>query len=273
MAAHPLQASVTLRRGHLYKYKSLRGQNFDHVVEIIRDCRIYCPRPSELNDPAECKPQLVIDDITSPTYRPRIDAWVRRCVAHRAPVPTEAEIQAELASLTQARLEELVAGATVAYHEEVNNRYRILSLADSPDNHHLWANYADGYGGVCLAFFVDPMFGSAFRVAYSDAFPAFDVTNNERFDTLVATALVKRTAWQGECEYRLIFSDPPLPEDRPLVDQKLRFPRELLTGVVFGYRVAADQRNTLLRIIREHAPHARVAEATGGIPFAAVRIV
>jgi hypothetical protein len=273
MLPHPVQASVTLRRGRLYKYKSLRDENFDHVMEIIKDHRIYCSRPLQLNDPAECKPQLVINSIDDPAYRPKVDAWVRRCVARRNPIPSEPEILVELASLTQSKLEALIAEATSMYQSEVDKRYRILSLADSLANHHLWFNYADAYAGVCVEFFVDPMLGSAYRVDYSETLPAIDITNNDGFDALIATALLKRTAWRNEREYRLVFGDPPIAGDPPLVNQKLVFPPLLMTGVIFGYRAPAQKRNTLLQGMRQYAPHARCAEARGGPPFSNLRIV
>jgi hypothetical protein len=91
-------------------------------------------------------------------------------------------------------------------------------------------------GGVSIEFFVDPMLGSAFRVDYSDTLPAIDITNNEEFDALVATGLVKRTDWRNEGEYRLIFRNPPLPSDPPLIDQKLCFPRSVLTRVISAIR-------------------------------------
>lgn len=273
MLIHPLQANDTIRRGYLYKYKSLRGQNYGHVVEIIKDCRIYCPRPSELNDPEECKPQLVINDIADPAYRPKVDDWVRRCVARRHPAPSEPEIQAELKSQTQAKLESLVREATLAYHEEIEAQYRILSFADSPENHHLWANYADHYSGICMQFFVNPMLGSAFQMDYLDTLSAIDIADNEGFGALVATALVKRTKWRAEGEYRLIFRIPPLPGDPPLIGQKFCFPRQLLTGIILGYRVAENIRSSLLRVIRDHAPHVWCAEATGGPPFSTMQIL
>jgi hypothetical protein len=263
----PPTAQLTMRRGSLYKYKSLRDPHFDHVIEIIRDCMIYVPRPSQLNDPDECKPQQLIGDISAPSYRPKIEAWVRRCVAHRVPPPSEAEIQIELQQLKQDHLEELTKEATLSYHQAVEERYRILSLTDSKENHHLWSAYADNYAGICLEFFVDPIFGSAFQVQYADTIPAFDITNNENFDALVATALTKRLKWSEEREYRLVFGDPPIKGDPPLLNQKFRFPSSLLRSIIFGYRVSKEHRGHLVELIKAEAPHMGVFEASGGPPF------
>lgn len=271
ISGHPPTAHLTLRWGCLYKYKSLHASQFDYVTEIIRDCLIYIPKPSELNDPEECKPQQTVGDISDPFYLQKIESYLRRCVAHRVPPPSEAEIQAELRQLSPAHFETLIKEVTATYHQAVEERYRMLSLADSRENHHLWVNYADSYAGICLGFSVDPLFGNAYQVQYSESIPTFDVTNEE-FDVLVATALTKRLKWKDEGEYRLVFDDPPIKGDPPLVNQKLRFPRNILTSIVFGYRVNRESRNRLIELIKDVAPNMAIFEATGGAPFQRVTI-
>lgn len=270
MLPRPTQAHVTLRRGRLYKYKSLKGFSYDHVCEILRDSVIYIPRPSQLNDPMECRPLMAIGDIGDPTYRSKVNAWVRRCVTHRIPPPTEKQIQQELAQLTQQRLEGLIREATALYHHEVDARYRILSLSDSLTNHHLWYEYADNYEGVCLEFFVDPMLGSAYQMIYRDEVPFLDITNNEGFDALILTALVKRLQWQRESEYRLVFGDPPIPGDPPLINQRLQFPPNLLTSVIFGQNIAADRQRNLIALARGRHPKARCLVAFPDVKSASV---
>lgn len=263
----PPTAQLTMQRGNLYKYKSLKGPGLEHTLEIIRDSKIFVPSPSQLNDTEECKPQQTIGDFSDPLYRQKVEAWVRRCIAHRAPPPSEERIQIELRQLNQARLEVLVKEATIQYQQEVERRYRILSLSDSKTNNHLWSEYADHYQGVCLEFFVCPLLGSAFQVQYRDTIPAFDVTNDENYDTLVATVLTKRVKWSEEHEYRLVLGDPPIKGDPPLIDQKLSFPRTYLKSIIFGYRVGWDDRNRLVEIVRQVSPHMNTLEATGGPPF------
>jgi len=249
-AALPRQAHIRLRRGHLYKYKGLSGVNLAHVREIVRDSMIYCPSPLQLNDPYECRPRLVIGDIAHPAYRPKVDAWVRRCMMHRHPPPSEAEIRDELGRLTQEKLERMVAEATDQYHAAVNARYRIVSFSDSSTNDHLWNEYAENCHGVCLEFYVDPMLGSCFEVEYSDEIRVLDITDNESFDSLRQTALVKTTKWKREGEYRLVLSEPPIDGDPPLVHQRLQFPEKLLTGIILGHGVSGEHRDHLLNAAR-----------------------
>src|SRR5882672_9311618 len=116
-----LQARVIFAHGFLYKYKPLSGKSFDHVCEIIRDSKIFFPRPSQLNDPEECRPAATVGEIADPQYRPAVEAWVRRCVAHRVPPPTEAQIQQELAQLTQENLLQMLKQVDIEYRAAVEN--------------------------------------------------------------------------------------------------------------------------------------------------------
>jgi hypothetical protein len=243
-----VHAGVTLRKGHLYKYKSLDGTQIDHVIEIVRDSRLYFPRPSQLNDPEEGKPRLVVGNVKDPTYWPAVEAWVRRCVSHRPRPPTEAEIQAELAQLTQERLDAMVCEAEPELTRALDRRYRIFSLADSPWNRHLWERYAGN--GVCLEFHVESRFGTAFAVEYSDQPRYLDLVSYNAFDHLVKMALIKARRWREERECRIIFGEPPIDDQPELVDQRYAFPADCLTGMLIGYKVSRAQQEQLLSLAR-----------------------
>jgi hypothetical protein len=257
-----IEARVTLARGHLYKYKSLARESFEHVCEIIRDSRIFFPRPSQLNDPQECKPKSTIGDITDPNYWPAVEAWVRRCVAHRIPPPNEAEIQEELKQLTQKKLNALLDDVDSEYQAAVEDRYRILSFADSPSSAHLWNEYANNFTGVCLKFSVNSKFGTAYRVNYIDGQRVLDLTSVEEYEHLVLTGLLKRRKWRQEREYRLIFGDPPIDDQPQLVNQKYAFPSAHLTAVIFGHRTKLKQRAILIALAHNRKNRLRTFFAT-----------
>lgn len=252
-----LQARVIFARGHLYKYKSVDGDSFNHVCEILRDSRIFFPRPSQLNDPEECKPTSTVGDIRDPQYRPAVEAWVRRCLAYNVPPPSEQRIQAELAQLTQEKLETLLKEVDLEYRVSVEDRYRILSLADSALNLHLWNEYAGAFSGVCLKFAVDSRFGTAYQVHYSDGDRTLDLTSVDDYEHLVMTGLIKRRKWRSEKEFRLIFGEPPI-EDQPiLVNQKYSFPSKFLEAVIVGNRMRAAQRARLVALAHARHPSPR----------------
>jgi len=52
---------VEMATGHFYKYKSLTPNFLPHTLEIIRDRKIFCPKPSQTNDKdEEFKPQVTV---------------------------------------------------------------------------------------------------------------------------------------------------------------------------------------------------------------------
>lgn len=255
---------ISIHRGPLYKYKSLDEANFDHTMEILRDNRIFCPTPRQLNDPEECRPALVIGDLSDREYKAKIEGWARRCIAHRDTQPTEAEIGNELAQLTPEKLAEMAGATAGLYHRAINEQYRILSMALSPLNGHLWSAYAADYTGVCIQLNITPLVAAAYHVKYSDDVPLLDLVDDNGFASLDMTALRKRKAWQPEGEVRFILREPPLTEDRPLVNQKLRLDPESLQAVMFGYRIAEDKKQQLMEVIRGRGVRMFIA---GGPPF------
>src|SRR5258708_9203536 len=248
-------------RGFLYKYKPLSDKSFGHVCEVIRDSKIFFPRPSQLNDPAECKPTTTIGDITDPQYRPAVEAWVRRCVAHRVQPPSEAQIQQELAELTQEKLLWMLKQVDIEYRAAVESRYCVLSLADSPVNSHLWDAYADRFGGVCLQFAVDSRFGTAYQVQYIDGDRTLDLTSADDYEHLVQTGLVKRRKWRHEREFRLIFGEPPVEDQPPLIHQRYEFPPAHLTALIIGHRVTIEHPAKLVALPRYRQPRLRCFQA------------
>jgi len=257
---------ISIHKGPLFKYKSLDGANFDHTLEILRDSRIYCPTPTQLNDKLECKPDIIIGDLNDPQYRRNVEGWARRCIAHRDEQPTEEQIQAELAQLTSERLRELADATAGPYHEAIDRQYRILSMAKSPVNSHLWSEYAADYTGVCIQFDVRHLV-TAYNVKYSDEVPLLDLTDNNGFASLNMTALRKRKKWEPEGEARIILREPPYYDQPPLINQKLNFGLKALRAVMFGYRAADEKKRALIDAIRGRNVPLYIA---GGSPFKGV---
>lgn len=243
---------INLRKGRHYKYKSLATSPIDHVIEILRDSKIYFPRPSELNDREEGKPQLVVGNISDQSYRPNVEAWFRSCVSDRKPTaPDERQIQSELSQLSQAKLESMAVEVEDAYKLAIEDRYRILSFGCSPFNRHLWNEYSSAFNGVCIEFNTDSNFGTVYKVSYSDAPRQLDLTSNDDFEHLRLTVLVKSLRWKDEDEARMILGEPPVDENQPiLANQYYAFPADQLTGLFIGHKVNSSQQEELLALAR-----------------------
>ena len=247
---------LRILRGRHYKYKSLETSPFEHVVEILRDNKIYLPRPSELNDKDEGKPQLVVGDITNPEYWPNVEAWVRRYLSHDRHPLDERQIQEELKQITQSRLESMISQVDADFKSAVEKRYRILSFGSSPFNRHLWESYASSFNGVCVEFTTDDQFGPLYEVIYSDAIRSLDLTSSDGFEHLRLTLLTKSLQWQDEKEARIIFGEPPIDQIQPiLVDQRYYFPTEKLTGLFIGYKIKSHHKRRVLALAASRSNH------------------
>ena len=258
---------VEMGRGYFYKYKSLTSELLPHTVEIIKDRKIFCPKPSQTNDKEEeFRPSVTVGDYSDPIYKARVHKWVRRTVARSKPVATEAQIQHQLSILTQNDLEGYAKQLEPEYHREIENRYRILSLSDIPDNHHLWANYADNYAGICFQFFFTPKFSTVYRVQYVKRRPNWDLVCDQGMETLSATALTKLEKWQDEREYRMVMSEPALPYGPVLIDQKLALPINLFAGIYLGHRITQENKNIILKLAKQHLPSVPIYEVAETMP-------
>jgi hypothetical protein len=78
----------------LYKYRSYAGESRNWVNDIIKNSRIFCPHPTQFNDPFDVKPIFRHSgDPNNPKY---VAAMFRR---QRQVVPEQGKSAAEIRSL------------------------------------------------------------------------------------------------------------------------------------------------------------------------------
>jgi hypothetical protein len=97
----------------LYRYRSLDGEGFRFVQDILIRNRLYWPLHSQLNDPAEglYRDALRLVKQPSGTYHPAEAPLIRP-----------------------------------------EKDARILSFAESPKHPLMWSHYADAHRGICIGF-------------------------------------------------------------------------------------------------------------------------
>ena len=256
---------VVMGRGHFYKYKSLAPKYLPHTLEIIKDRKIFCPRPSQTNDKdEEFKPPVTVGDYSDPIYRARVHRWVRRIATRSNPHALEAQIQHQLSIITQEGLESYAKQLEPEYHQEIENQDRLLSLSDIPDNHHLWVNYADDYAGISFQFFITPEFSTVYQVNYVQSRPKWDLVCDQDMETLSATALTKLDKWRDEREFRVVISEPPLPYGPVLVNQKLDLPIEAFAGIYLGNKINPTIKTLIVDLAKQYLPLVPIYEVAKG---------
>ena len=261
------QAKITFGRGYFHKYKSLAGNNLNHALEIIETLGIYCPKPSELNDEDEFRPIFTAAKLSEEGYRIEIERWVRRCISTRGFTPTEDQIQSELKALNQERLDAIAVELSKQFYEEVNTKHRVISMTNSPCNHHLWSEYAQDYSGICFEFRMSPWLATMYEVEYVNQPKLLDLASNADFEQLKVVALTKNTKWAAEEEFRIVLSVPPMDDGPVVVNNKLYLLPHMLTSVYFGFKVDPMHLQVLLKSIMKTVPHVRRFIVYGGVPY------
>jgi len=182
----------------LFRYQRY---NSDHLRTAIRDRLVRFARPSEFNDPWDCKPLFHV---------PEDEAGVRALVAYmyqasvnQTPNFDRAERAARAAHYLQRPndLRKDMSDGSAEMCAQMDKRYRLYCLSTKPDCPLMWAHYADRHRGVCLEFNVKSYdFCSATQVSYSADYPRYSLDD----DTDLSPFYSKSADWAYEEEYRLV---------------------------------------------------------------------
>ncbi len=107
----------------------------------------------------------------------------------------------------------------------------------------MWAHYSDKHKGLCLEFDGSAncnFFGEALPVKYEDFTP---VPLGDAMKSMERVILTKSKHWTYEQEYRIF-----QPE---MARQKVAYPAELLTGVIFGCMMGENDRQLVKQWAKE----------------------
>ena len=205
----------------LYRYFSLGAGNkawFERIQDILEKSRLYCPAPSQLNDPFDCIVKL-------------------------APVNGEREIDFQGRTDREAGIQ-----------GRIDRQAGVLSFSKRKDNVPLWSHYANHHRGLCLEFNIKEWTKDKVqyhhhldKVQYSISrqFVTLSPEEQSTTETLKKIVFTKHNNWRYENEWRMIRSFPNR------CAPYLEFPKPALTGVIFGLRIADNDRCAVEQIIRD----------------------
>jgi hypothetical protein len=242
----PLKASGS----HFYKYSEFAGEKREWLKEIILESRLYIPRLSQLNDPADGRPKLARkteDQLYFFLYNSPFG------VLSRNPRMTVEE-QIKEAVVLDFNLRHH--GAEALMHEMAKtlnaelDDWRIYSLSKRYDNLSMWAKYGGNHSGYCLEFANGgPFFGCAKQVSYGDSME-FDISNPDHRNGY--WFFCKNQEWSNEEEVRIL-----VPRKS---DCKVQIDPSLLTRIILGWKMAeadrmqiqmwAQQRSSKLKVVK-----------------------
>ncbi len=158
----------------LYKYKAVTNQKeLNRVIDIVKNCRIYAPLASKVNDPFEG---------TAVTFAPN---WAGGSIYPNA-------------------------GLTPPILDDAMSQFRLLSLTEVYDSPQMWAHYASSYSGVCVCVKTKHIVCSLKPVRYVSSPMRLGPRYGEDYDTakraLEESAwFAKQRDWAYEQEWRVVY--------------------------------------------------------------------
>lgn len=231
----------------LYRFRSVDHERLERSSRIFTHNELYFASPTQLNDPWESKPHVVVGDLSSPGYKARyVDYHLHMMVAQRPELNAE-QVREWLENHTQEQAEELAGELRDKYHRSLE-RYRICSFSDNVTHPLLWSHYSDSHKGFSLEFDASTrVFGQAMKVIYQDEYPAIGITEPDDETNLRLSVLTKADFWAYEGEYRLVSMEPTEPGAIPVRDHVFIFPPQLLTGVIFGCQMPQADKDRIMQ--------------------------
>jgi hypothetical protein len=212
-----------LDQTHLYRYAS----DFDWLEPVLRRSEIYAPTIPQLNDPRDSRPRITkmsalqVEQFLTGLVKGRANVGVITQDEHDRLVD---EIRAACVRMGP---DDLLRYATTTLHS-LSESVRIYCMSKRWDNMSMWAKYANGRKGYCLAFrhMGDSLFMSAREVIYSDSVGLELTDPNDTPNWYFH----KTPEWSNEEEVRIVM---PLTWDAPVQIFPLT-----LCGIILGENAA-----------------------------------
>ncbi|MGF6968133.1 hypothetical protein OKW43_005161 [Paraburkholderia sp. WC7.3g] len=250
---------------YLYKYTPLRATTDQPEKQRQLDALLTTPElwlaaPSTFNDPMDCKPKFRFSGGT-PQARERFrQVTIFRMVKrdHSQAAGDELRNLMEEYSRTRQDIDSrFEAEADLAITEAIQS-IGVLCLSERPNDPVMFYHYGDKHVGMCLKFRTDGFLRGVEPVMYSENYPVvafFDDSNHEeQFERIFLT---KYKSWEYEHEWRYVEAN--LDHENP---QRLRnYPPELLSGVIFGYKMPQADRDYAADLLRNRASRVELLEA------------
>lgn len=184
----------------LYHYEPF---NKEYLAGTLRDYRIHCSNPANLNDPWDCRPSFNTSALREPNVRAKAIKWLQALPPSKPLlVDKDAYLTLQMYNIPSFPAK-TISMISDAFRDIARQRWRIYCLTTHPDSTLMWSHYADNHRGICLEFAADnnPTFGQAWQVIYRGAYPRWSIFG---MDNHLEIMITKSDDWQYENEYRIV---------------------------------------------------------------------
>jgi hypothetical protein len=223
----------------------------DRVTSILRDQKIFCSDPRNVNDPWDCRPWFDYRPmLADPAKREQIITYFRSALPPNTFADPRRPIYEKVLRNNDDALKEAVEMSSRLLTEELAKR-RIYCLTPIPDSTLMWSHYASNHRGLCLEFDKNnPLIEKARPVRYSETYPEWTPKVANPLDLVLA----KSMDWSYEREFRIVASsvDGPL----KLYGNFVLLPPGALTSIIVGCE--SKDYAEIVSIVQEHAPSVSV---------------
>jgi hypothetical protein len=245
-----LRTAAMLGLGHLYHYQPF---NVDYLHEVIVDGVIHFSKPSDFNDPWDCRPWFDFESLNDPKILEQHVQWYMEISRkHRPDLP--AHVVKNIADgyrRNPIALAAKIREFSLAMATAIDAQYRVYCLSPKCDCELMWSHYAAKHQGVCLEFTVrNELFCTALPVRYAATYPRFSMTGFAGAEEHMAPLLTKSGAWSYEQEFRLISDEAGDPRHTIVtVGGKKAIPPMSLSAVILGCLAPSSTKQAIERMI------------------------
>ena len=253
MTGYPVAGKLGIDR--LFHYQSFRP---DFAREVVVDGVLHFSKPSDFNDPWDCKPWFDSEGLKDPMiFEDHLRYYIDITRKHRRDISEDAIAQSvENFRANPALLAAKIPEFSEAMGAAINEQYRVYCVTPKPNSELMWAHYAAKHQGICLEFGVrNDVFYSALQVQYLHTYPVYRMTGYAGPDEHLAPLYTKSAAWSYEEEFRLISDERGDPSNSLVtVLGKQPLPRGSLKAVIMGC-LAPDSTKQAVADLVAASPH------------------
>jgi len=232
----------------MYRFRHFQfSDSEEHKREperILCDSQLWCADPRMFNDPFDCKPNLIMTEISVNEAIRRAKAMIRRRGLPAGHPQAMALVQsAHDGKFSSPELREVLRHGL----QESIDRSSVCCFNGKWDDPRMWAQYADNHRGYCLAFELStnwPEDAVPFHVRYVEDRPEIDLAADTMEDKDAAQRYIddsiftKSIHWRDEQEVRIFRPDVPA--------GLLAFPPAALKAVYLGLQIDPANRARLI---------------------------
>jgi hypothetical protein len=231
---HALRTAPQAGYARLYNYQRFCPE---WLSTTLREEKIHCSNPANLNDPWDCRPWYDNHSIETPDQIEAFICWTRQFPQPGVSPHQQAKYESMLRTNAGWR-QKFIEGFSACNQRVISHR-GLYCLTPDPCSTLMWSHYADNHRGICLEFdTANPLFSEAVEVAYRSEYPRW--VPHEMEQIAFEMFLTKAEDWSYEKEFRIIGGVNMEKDHLNLDGDWLRQPPGALQSVIVGCEADHD---------------------------------